>query len=111
MRYVVATAGAALVILGGCLFVWSTNRALADYLRQQFLTLQRDGKLPAELQGVDPDKLRPWDLEVALPPDLQSRLNAAALLTAFGPVLAALVLLLALGTAFAYGRLLRSRPA
>ena len=106
MRYVVA----ALVILSGGLFVWSTQRALADYLRQQFLALQRDGKLPAELQALDPDKLRPWDLEVILPPDLQTRLNVAALFTAFWPILAALVLLLALGTAFAHGRLLRARP-
>lgn len=109
MRYGVAMAVAALLILGGCVFVGSTNRALADYLRQQFLALERAGKLPAELQGLDPDKLRPDDLEVALPPGLFSRLEVAALLSGAWHFLIPALLVLALGAAFAYGRIFRAK--
>lgn len=110
MRYVVAALVAILIIAGGFLFAWVTNRQTESQIRAAVREQQESGKLPPELEGKDIDSLQLEDLrdfKVKLPASNQWRLDLARVVTVLWYIWAPAVIGLCFGVAAIIGRFRR----
>lgn len=107
MRYLVASFVASLIIAGGFLFAWLTNRQVESQIRAAVRQQQESGELPPELQGKDIESLRLQDLHdfrVKLPASSQWRLDLARMVTVLWYLWAPAVIGLCFGVAAIIGR-------
>ena len=114
LRYGIALIVAALIILGGILFVRQTHSEIESIFEPQRLRLKQqkaDGTLPEEWKDVDLDAIEYTDFGMAVPPAFQLRLELTMWLVGFWWLFAPLVVVAWLGAAFLLGRIFRHGPA
>jgi hypothetical protein len=110
MRYVIALAAAALIILAGVLFVRQTYRSFNQFVRQTLKQQKLAGTLPPEFDDVDIDATdRLPDMQMSLPHKWEIRLKAVMWMRDFCYLLAPLTVLLCLGVAALVGKLRAER--
>ncbi len=99
MRYLLAALAAVLVVAAGWWFVHSTRAGMQVRFEQykKELKAKRDaGQLPAAFRDVEIDRLQPSQVAFPVPPNEQTRLNIADMLSEYAYILMAVVLAICL---------------
>lgn len=108
MRYVIALVVAGLLIGGGFLFVYQTDRSFEGYFRDALRKQKQAGTLPPELQNVDIDTAEMRDLghdwNLHLPAAWMRRIQISLMLHKWRYILASVTVLGCLAVAFLTGR-------
>ena len=112
MRYIVALAVAAALIIGCEVLVRSTYREIESNFerqRQQLKEQKANGTLPDQWKDVDLDNMKWTEFSMQVSQNTQMKLDFSAWWVDFWYVLATLIVAVCLGGAYLWGRIFAHR--